>query len=50
MRLNSRIIRRAAWLLARRASDGIAEIHAQIGIDGTIRADDARSSGILLLL
>ena len=28
-------IRRAAWLLARRASDGIAEIHAQIGIDGS---------------
>ena len=28
-------IRRAAWLLARRASGGIAEIHAQIGIDGS---------------
>ena len=28
-------IRRAAWFLARRASGGIAEIHAQIGIDGS---------------
>ena len=28
-------IRRAAWLLARRASGGLAEIHAQIGIDGS---------------
>ena len=28
-------LRRAAWMLSRKASDGIAEIHAQIGMDGS---------------